>query len=78
MMRPHLEAVHGRVGIVLVKRDIDDDPQWRGLYRLRIPVVEYDGRVILEGRPSEEEVADAVAGLVGLSGGSSPVGEGVL
>ena len=47
----------------VVKRDIDSDENWRNLYGDRIPVVEHDGRVILEGRPSVDEVDRALRAI---------------
>ena len=39
-----------------VKRDINDDSTWYEMYWDRIPVLTCDDKVILEGRPGEEEV----------------------
>ncbi len=61
LLVPHLR----KLGATPNKRDIDDDPAWYDLYHERIPVLEYDGRVILEGRPSAEEVAAALRGIRG-------------
>lgn len=59
LVRSHLKAL----GATLEKRDVDDDPDWEERYGLRIPVVELDGRVILEGKPTAQEAAAAFARL---------------
>lgn len=60
MLAPH---VAGR-GLTLVKCNINDDPAWRRAYHDRIPVLTADGREILEGRPSQQEVDGAMAKLL--------------
>jgi len=47
----------------VLKRDIDTDENWRNLYGDRIPVVEHDGRVILEGRPTARQVDQALRAI---------------
>ncbi|MBI1336822.1 MAG: hypothetical protein GC164_07660 [Phycisphaera sp.] len=59
MIRRYHPTVH------IIKRDIRDNPEWLTLYRERIPVVTHNGRIILEGRPSEDEVSKAMISLGG-------------
>jgi hypothetical protein len=44
-------------------RNIREKLEWLRAYRDRIPVLEHDGRVIIEGNPSEDEVERALGGL---------------
>ncbi len=63
LIRPHLRRLCVRTTIRVIKRDITDHPQWHRLYHMRIPVLMCAERVILEGRPEPEQIADAFAGL---------------
>ena len=60
----HLGSLSKGNDVTLQKRDINDDPQWRDTYQTRIPVLEHNKQVILEGRPSIDEVARAIDSLV--------------
>ncbi len=65
LLAPHVENAASRdVEFRITKRDIHDNPQWLNWYRYRIPVLTHAGKAILEGRPSEDEVAQVVAALV--------------
>ena len=46
MLEQLLPMLQGQVEIVV--RDIDTRPEWRELYDIRVPVVEYDGHVVSE------------------------------
>ena len=41
--------------------DVDRDPEARARYDLRVPVLEIDGHVVVEGRFDERAVAAALA-----------------
>lgn len=47
--------------------DVDADPAARDRYGLRVPVLEADGVVLLEGRFDPRSLAAAVGGCVGRS-----------
>jgi len=64
MLKRHIASVRDRVDIQITKRDIFDDPQWAAWYRYRIPVLSHEGKAILEGRPTEADVAAAIGALV--------------
>jgi len=59
MLEPHLAAASGRRGepVELIHHNILDDPAWHAAYRDRVPVAVLGDRVLLEGRPDDEEVA---------------------
>ncbi len=57
MLRPHLGPLMDRIE----RRDLDREPEYRPLYDDRIPVLTCDGEVVLEGRPTEDEVSRAIA-----------------
>ncbi len=59
MLAPRLK----RAGAVLVKRNVDDDPDWEGQFGRRIPVLMLDDEVLMEGRPSEAQVNEAMTRL---------------
>ena len=65
LVRARMRAGRACARASIVKRDIDTDENWRNLYGDRIPVIEHDGRVILEGRPSVDEV-DRTLRAIGL------------
>ncbi len=50
----------GRDGLHLVSVDIDADPGLIEQFRFRVPVVMYEDAVILEGKPDEQEVRQAL------------------
>ena len=68
LIRPHLKKLGERTDLTYIKRDIADDPQWRQAYRDRIPVLTCDDRVLLEGRPSPEQVEGAMRRIGGAIG----------
>lgn len=47
--------------------DVDEDPTAREQYGLRVPVLEVDGAVVLEGRFDDRSLEAAVHGLQGRS-----------
>lgn len=47
--------------------DVDEDPAARDRYGLRVPVLEVDGVVLLEGRFEEQTLDAACRGLSGRS-----------
>ena len=53
----------GRDDLRLVAIDIDGDPGLIEQFRFRVPVVVYKGAVILEGRPEEQEVRQAMGAI---------------
>lgn len=61
MLWPHVAS---RPDLTIVYRDILEHDQWREAYRLRVPVLVAGDRVLLEGRPSEAQVAAAVAAVL--------------
>lgn len=61
LLDPHLQAR----GLTLRHRDITMRRDWLRSYRLRIPVLAIDGRVVLEGRPEAAEVAAALEACLG-------------
>lgn len=48
--------------------DIDSRPEWQAKYGIRVPVVEYEGRVICQYRVDEEAISALVASLPAASG----------
>ena len=65
LLAPHLKAAARSGAVELIMRNIEDDDAWYEKYWDRIPVVELDGKVILEGKPDENEVARAIKALRG-------------
>jgi len=63
MIEPFIRGSHQGVAVTLIKRDITSNSDWHKLYRTRIPVLTYDGLVILEGRPDPAQVAQAMTQL---------------
>jgi hypothetical protein len=63
MIQPHLAALRRSFPVELIHRDIADDLAWRVAYGERIPVLMAGDRVLLEGRPSAQDVAQAFAQL---------------
>ncbi len=47
--------------------DVDEDPTARERYGLRVPVLEVDGAVVLEGRFEDRSLDAVVRGLQGRS-----------
>ena len=56
-----LPLARGRVTVDVV--DIDSRPEWRSAYDTRVPVVEFDGRVVCEYSLDREAVAKLLDGL---------------
>ncbi len=50
----------GRDDLRLVEVDIDSDPGLIEQFRYRVPVVMHEDAVILEGKPDEQEVRQAL------------------
>ena len=50
-------------GLAYDKQALETDPAAERRYGMRIPVLLCDGRVLLEGRPTKDEVRRAVARL---------------
>lgn len=50
--------------VTLIKFDISDDPYRREQFGTRIPVLTSGGKVILEGRPSSQEVEQVLRRLI--------------
>jgi glutaredoxin len=64
LVAPHLDALRRNgIELQLTKRDIYENNDWRKLYKLRIPVLTLDDKVIIEGNPSEDEVRQAIEAL---------------
>lgn len=42
-------------------RDVDARPEWRETYDVRVPVVEYDGRIVCQYRLDRRAIAALVA-----------------
>ena len=64
LVAPHLDALRSDgIDIQLTKRDIHENKDWRQLYKLRIPVLTLDDKVIIEGNPGEDEVRQAIETL---------------
>lgn len=59
LLQPHIAARD----IAVIKRDIESNQELLKQYRYRIPVLTYEDRVILEGRPEPDEVARVVSEL---------------
>lgn len=55
------ESLEEESSIRLVEIDIDRDSELVDLYRHRVPVVTWQGRIVLEGRPGADEVDEVVA-----------------
>jgi len=77
LIQPHLGAMPTGVSVTLAKRNIDDDVQWQRLYNRRIPVLACGDQIILEGRPSPDQVARAIAQWVRPWARSSPDSAGL-
>lgn len=63
MIAPYLAKQQKTDEVELLKRDIADHPAWLEAYRDRIPVLTLDDVVVLEGRPSEDDVRQVFAEL---------------
>ncbi|KIX84643.1 glutaredoxin family protein [Thermus filiformis] len=46
------------LGIPYVREDVDRDPELRRLYTFRVPVLLWEGRVVLEGVFDERSLAE--------------------
>ena len=60
LLQPHLNKSH----FSLRKHDIYDNDEWQRRYAQRVPVLTCSNRIILEGRPSEQELANSLDHLV--------------
>ncbi|MEX2213172.1 MAG: glutaredoxin family protein [Phycisphaeraceae bacterium] len=63
LIAPHLKAPAQPGGAELIERNIEENDAWYEKYWDRIPVVELDGAVVLEGKPEAAEVATAMKRL---------------
>jgi hypothetical protein len=54
-----LPLLQGRIDVAV--RDIDTNEEWRKAYDVRIPVVEYEGRVICQYHLDKAEIEAIVA-----------------
>ena len=54
-----LPLLHGKIDVEL--RDIDTNEDWREAYDIRIPVVEFEGRVICQYRLDRAKIEAIVA-----------------
>jgi len=56
-------------GVLAVEvRDIESRPEWQAKYGIRVPVVEYEGRVICQYRVDGEAISALLGSLPGASG----------
>ena len=62
-----LPLVRGRLDVEV--RDIESREEWQRRFNVRIPVVEFEGRVLCEHRLDRASI-DAVLSQQGASGGS--------
>ena len=62
-IQPYVDRLRHRFPMTFVKRDISDDPVWLDEFRDRIPVLVCDGRIVLEGNPSSDQVDVAMSQL---------------
>ena len=46
-------------------RDIDSRPDWRKIYDVRVPVVEFDGRIVCQYKLDRSAIADLLAAASG-------------
>ena len=53
----------GRSDLRLIVIDIDDDPGLIEQFRFRVPVVMHEDAVLLEGKPDEQEVRQALEAI---------------
>lgn len=58
-----LIETEGRDDLNLLAIDIDGDPGLIEQFRFRVPVVMHEDAVLLEGRPDEQEVRQALASV---------------
>jgi hypothetical protein len=49
-----------RLGLEVLSRDVDADPELFRLYDFRVPVVLYQGRPVAEGRVDSEKLRTAL------------------
>ena len=61
-----LPLVHGT--LVVEVRDIDSRPDWLAKFDIRVPVVEYQGRVICQYRLDRAAISELLDSLSGASG----------
>jgi glutaredoxin len=69
------EDLLATLGVAAALVDVDRDAEALARYGLRVPVLEIDGRVVLEGRFEERRLAAVLADRAGLTGrGEAPGG----
>ena len=56
LIEPHLQSGN----LKLVKKNIKDDPELTRRYGTRIPVLTYNGRVLVEGNPPPQQIIEAL------------------
>ena len=61
MLEELLPLIRGRA--VLETRDIDSGPDWRRKYDIRIPIVEFNGRLISDYPLDRDAIHALLAGL---------------
>jgi len=61
-----LPLVHGALAVEV--HDIDSCPEWQAKYGTRVPVVEYEGRVICQYRVDGEAISALLGSLPAASG----------
>ena len=61
LIRPHCRLLARLAILTYTKQKIDQDPATWRLYRHRIPVLTANDRILVEGRPSPQQVARAFA-----------------
>lgn len=57
-----------RGGLAIEVRDIDSRPEWQAKYGIRVPVVEYEGRVICQYRVDGKAISALLGSLPAASG----------
>lgn len=57
-----------RGGLAIEVRDIDSRPEWQAKYGIRVPVVEYEGRVICQYRVDGKAISALLGSLPATSG----------
>lgn len=62
-LQPHLKKLRKSHDVEFIKRNIADDTTWLETYRERIPVLVCEDKVVVEGRPTEAEIATAIKRL---------------
>ena len=52
-----------RGALIIEVRDIESDPDWLARYDIRVPVVEYQGRLICQYTLDREAISDLLGSL---------------